>query len=125
MPKKASDKRRENISNSFIVNQHFQPRPDTVYDVTQYASLLSNICEGNQPIVTTTSHVMESIENNQQYDYENELFLTPQDSIQQNLSDFTPINSAIDQFATDYFNEDDYVHWQTQDNDEKHQDEGF
>ncbi|CAG8588632.1 uncharacterized protein OCT59_003855 [Rhizophagus irregularis] len=83
-----------------------------VYDITtQYNSLSSNL--GDQAISVQQYDQQQQFD--QQFDQE---FPASQELIQQN---FAPINSAIDQFTTDYFNENDYILWSPQNSEEKQQ----
>lgn len=81
-----------------------------IYDITsQYNSLSSNLCENGDQVIS----VEQYNQFDQQFDHE---FSASQELIQQ---DFAPINSAIDQFTSDYFNENDYILWSPQNSEEK------
>ncbi|GBC00643.1 hypothetical protein RclHR1_03920012 [Rhizophagus clarus] len=94
---------------SATFSNNFNQYQETVYDITpQYSSSSSD-----------DNHITSiiSVEQYDQQQFDHQIFdqfdvsQASQGLVQQ---DFAPINSAIDQFNTDYFNENDYILWSPQ-----------
>ncbi|RIA99541.1 hypothetical protein C1645_854091 [Glomus cerebriforme] len=100
--------------------QHFQQNQETIYDTSSYYdSLPSQFYENNQyftPMIHSSIVEDNQQQFDQQFDQQFNDYLVSQEFIQHN---FTPINSAIDQFNTDSFDENEFILWPTQNNEEK------
>jgi hypothetical protein len=86
---------------------------ETVYDITPQYNTLSYENDDNH--ISVEQYSQHQIEHQIEHQIDHD-FSVSQELIQQN---FAPINSAIDQFTTDYFDENEYILWSPQNNEEK------